>query len=140
MNRSTLLRRVGQPVAVLYPVLAAAAVCVAARAESATWRGAFAEAAGALLLHALLFAPLYFAPLVLQRGSAARAGTAGLLLPAIAMVGFYVVVGALGLRLNDGIGAWTLYLAAWVCLIVLGGAVAVLLAPGRPLGRAAAAV
>jgi hypothetical protein len=53
----------------------------------------------------LLHAPLYFAPFFAQRSWPARVGGASLLQPAIAEQAFYVLFGALGMRVNDGIAA-----------------------------------
>ena len=135
MTRLTFLRRIGRPVAIVYPVFAAVAVYFAARAEAAAWGGAPGEAVGALLLNALLYAPLYFAPYFAQRSGRARVGGASLLLPAVALQALYVSFGALVLRSSDGIEAWTAYLVGLACLIVLGAAMAALLWPDQPPER-----
>jgi hypothetical protein len=121
-------------VAILYPVFLAVYLYFADDdTGAAAWGGPLGDAIGGLLLHALLFAPLFFAPFFLQRSWQARVGAACLLLPAIAEQAFYVVFGTLGLRLNDGIEAWTLYLVSLTCLIVLGAAMTALLSPNQPL-------
>jgi hypothetical protein len=139
MSRLTFLRRIGRPVAILFPVFAGVAAYFEDRAGAAGWGAAFADAIGVLLWFALLYAPLYFAPFFAQRSWRARAGAASLLLPAIALHGFVVLVGAVQLRFNS-IGVLIGYLIALACLIVLGAAVAALLSPNPPLERTAAAV
>ena len=131
MTRLTFLRRIGRPVAILYPMLC---VGLYVDPESArAWGDLLADAVGTFLFVALFYAPLFGAPFFLQRSLPARVVVALLLMPAIAMQLFYVLFGVLTLRFRDGFGVWTFYLVSLALLVVLFTAMVVLLwSPGRP--------
>jgi hypothetical protein len=134
MSRLTFLRRIGRPVAVGHPVLVAAYTDGAA-----AWGGPLGDATFTVLFNALLFAPLLLAPFLVRRGLGVRVPAVCLLLPAIALQAFYVVAGALTLRLRDGIEPWAMYAVSLTCLIVLFVAMAMLLWTDKPMTPEASA-